>query len=121
MIVVDDCSRDGTASVVERFGGVRLHRLAVNGGKGGAVRAGLKLATGDYVIIQDADLEYDPQDYVPMMRAILDRRADIVYGSRSCSRGRHHGQSWAAYLGGREPQYRLPDLHRRYLPTPSPP
>jgi dolichol-phosphate mannosyltransferase len=80
---------------------VRLHRLPVNSGKGAAVRAGIGLATGDYLIIQDADLEYDPQDYVPMMRAILDRRADVVYGSRYLGRGRHANQSLAAYLGGR--------------------
>jgi dolichol-phosphate mannosyltransferase len=73
----------------------------LNGGKGGAVRAGLALATGDYVIIQDADLEYDPADYLPMMEVILDRRADIVYGSRYMANGRHSGQSVAAYLGGR--------------------
>ena len=101
IIVVDDCSRDRTSEIVSSFPGVRLHRLAVNGGKGGAVRAGLALATGDYVIIQDADLEYDPQDYVPMMQAMLDRRADVIYGSRYMSGGKHNGQSWAAYAGGR--------------------
>lgn len=101
VIVVDDCSRDRTAEIVARFSGVRLHRLEQNQGKGAAVRAGLALASGDYVIIQDADLEYDPDDYVPLMRAILDKRADVVYGSRYLSGGRHAGQSWTAYLGGR--------------------
>jgi dolichol-phosphate mannosyltransferase len=101
IIVVDDCSRDRTAEIVSGFASARLHRMPVNGGKGRAVRAGLDLATGDYVIIQDADLEYDPRDYAPMMRAILDKRADIVYGSRYIGRGRHAGQSWSAYLGGR--------------------
>ena len=101
IIVVDDCSRDRTAEIVSAVGGVRLHRLTHNSGKGAAVRAGLELAAGDYVIIQDADLEYDPRDYVPMMRAILEQRADVVYGSRYTSGGRHAGQSWTAYLGGR--------------------
>jgi glycosyltransferase involved in cell wall biosynthesis len=101
IIVVDDCSRDRTAEIVAGFQAARLHRMPVNGGKGRAVRAGLEFATGDYVIIQDADLEYDPRDYVPMMRAILEKRADIVYGSRYMGTGRHTGQSWAAYLGGR--------------------
>jgi glycosyltransferase involved in cell wall biosynthesis len=101
VIVVDDCSRDRTAETVSGYPSVRLHRMPVNGGKGRAVRAGLELATGDYVIIQDADLEYDPRDYVPMMRAILDGRGDVVYGSRYLASGRHVGQSWAAYLGGR--------------------
>jgi dolichol-phosphate mannosyltransferase len=101
VIVVDDCSRDRTAEIASAFDGVRLHRLTENSGKGAAVRAGLELARGDYVIIQDADLEYDPQDYAAMMRAILEKRADVVYGSRYTSGGRHKGQSWTAYLGGR--------------------
>jgi dolichol-phosphate mannosyltransferase len=101
IIVVDDCSRDRTAQIASGFPGVRLHRQAENRGKGAAVRAGLALAAGDYVIIQDADLEYDPGDYVPMLRAILDGRADVVYGSRYLGRGRHAGQSWPAYVGGR--------------------
>jgi dolichol-phosphate mannosyltransferase len=101
IIVVDDCSRDRTAEIVAGFPSVRLHRMPANGGKGRAVRAGLEFATGDYVIIQDADLEYDPRDYLPMMRAILEEKGDIVYGSRYLGAGRHAGQSWAAYLGGR--------------------
>lgn len=101
IIVVDDCSRDRTAAIVAGFPAARLHRLPTNGGKGRAVRTGLEFATGDYVIIQDADLEYDPRDYVAMMRAILDKRGDIVYGSRYLAGGRHAGQSWTAYLGGR--------------------
>jgi len=101
VIVVDDCSKDSTSEIVRRVPGVQLHRLAINSGKGAAVRAGLGLATGDYLIIQDADLEYDPQDYVPMMRAILEGRGDVVYGSRYLGRGRHANQSFAAYLGGR--------------------
>jgi dolichol-phosphate mannosyltransferase len=101
VIVVDDCSRDRTAQIVSASAGVRLHQLQENSGKGAAVRAGLALATGEYVIIQDADLEYDPADYVPMMRAILEGRGDVVYGSRYLSAGRHPGQSWPAYLGGR--------------------
>lgn len=101
VIVVDDCSKDSTSDIVSRVPDVRLHRLPVNSGKGAAVRAGIGLATGDYLIIQDADLEYDPRDYLPMMRAILDRRADVVYGSRYLGRGRHANQSLTAYLGGR--------------------
>ena len=57
IIVVDDCSRDRTAAIVESEPGVTLHRMPVNGGKGRAVRAGIARATGDYLIIQDADLE----------------------------------------------------------------
>ncbi len=101
VIVVDDCSKDTTSEIVRRVPDVRLHRLPVNSGKGTAVRAGIGMATGDYLIIQDADLEYDPQDYLPMMRAILDGRGDVVYGSRYLGRGRHENQSLTAYLGGR--------------------
>jgi dolichol-phosphate mannosyltransferase len=101
IIVVDDCSRDGTAAIVESIPGVALHRMPRNGGKGRAVRAGIEAATGDYLIIQDADLEYDPRDYVPMLEVLQSGGADIVYGSRYLGRGRYEKQSLAAYLGGR--------------------
>jgi glycosyltransferase involved in cell wall biosynthesis len=101
IIVVDDCSRDRTSEIVAGFPEVRLHRQAVNGGKGKAVRQGIAMATGELLIIQDADLEYAPADYVPMLQAMLDGRGDVVYGSRYLGRGRHPNQSMAAYLGGR--------------------
>jgi glycosyltransferase involved in cell wall biosynthesis len=103
IIVIDDKSRDRTADIVAAVPGVHLIRMEKNGGKGRAVRAGIAAATGDLLIIQDADLEYDPQDYIPMMRALLDGGADIdiIYGSRYLGRGRHDNQSLAAYLGGR--------------------
>jgi dolichol-phosphate mannosyltransferase len=101
VIVVDDCSTDRTAEIASRVPGVRLERLPINSGKGRAVRAGIKLATGDYLIIQDADLEYDPRDYLPMMRALIGGAGDVVYGSRYLARGKHPRQSWAAYAGGR--------------------
>ena len=101
VIVVDDHSSDRTPEIVRGFAEVVFERLPRNGGKGQAVRAGMALATGDYLIIQDADLEYDPQDYQPMMQALLDGRGDVVYGSRYLDGGRHPRQSLAAYLGGR--------------------
>ena len=101
VIVIDDHSRDRTPEIVAGYPEVLFERLPKNGGKGQAVRRGMALATGDYLIIQDADLEYDPQDYVPMMRALLDGRGDVVYGSRYLREGRHARQSLAAYLGGR--------------------
>jgi dolichol-phosphate mannosyltransferase len=111
VIVVDDCSRDRTAQIAAAVPGVILERHASNAGKGQAVRTGLARASGDFVIIQDADLEYDPNDYVPMLQALLGRRADIVYGSRYLKHpgrsrfynlltGKHPSQSWTAYLGG---------------------
>jgi len=112
VIVVDDCSTDRTPEIVRARPGVTYCRLERNSGKGAAVRAGLARATGDYLIIQDADLEYDPGDYLPMLEALLGGAGDIVYGSRYLKPGargpiarllgaRHPGQSWAAYLGGR--------------------
>jgi glycosyltransferase involved in cell wall biosynthesis len=101
ILVVDDCSRDATAVIASGVPGVDVLRLEKNGGKGSAVRAGLSAATGELVIIQDADLEYDPRDYIPMLRALLDGRGDVVNGSRYLGRGRHPHQSRAAYLGGR--------------------
>ena len=101
IIVVDDGSRDRTVEIASGVPDVRVHRMPVNGGKGKAVRAGIELATGDLLIIQDADLEYDPNDYVAMVRALQAGRGDVVYGSRYLGRGRHPNQSLAAYVGGR--------------------
>ena len=101
IIVVDDCSKDRTAEIAAAVPGVMLKRMLVNGGKGKAVRAGITMATGEYLIIQDADLEYDPGDYIPMLRELLSGRAEVVYGSRYLGRGRHSNQSLGAYLGGR--------------------
>lgn len=101
IIVVDDCSRDRTAEIVAQFPEVRLHCMPVNGGKGQAVRQGIRMATGEFLIIQDADLEYDPDDYVPMLHALADGAADVIYGSRYLGHGRHPNQSLAAYVGGR--------------------
>jgi glycosyltransferase involved in cell wall biosynthesis len=101
IIVVDDGSKDRTVEIASAVPTVRVHRMPVNGGKGKAVRAGIELATGDLLIIQDADLEYDPSDYIPMIRALQAGRGDVIYGSRYLGRGRHANQSVAAYLGGR--------------------
>ncbi|HUP38606.1 MAG TPA: glycosyltransferase family 2 protein [Vicinamibacterales bacterium] len=104
IIVVDDCSKDGTSVVVAKFPDVILCRHERNGGKGRAVRTGIARATGDYLMIQDADLEYEPQDYLPMVKALLSNQADVVYGSRYTKGllgSKYSQQSWAAYLGGR--------------------
>ena len=108
VIVVDDGSSDRTAEIVSGIAGVTLHRLERNSGKGAAVRAGIARACGDWVMIQDADLEYEPADYIPMVEELLRSGADAVYGSRYLARSgsrtrvpKHAGQSWGAYLGGR--------------------
>lgn len=100
IIVIDDCSTDGTGDIVAGVADVTLVRMPVNGGKGRAVREGIARASGDLVLIQDADLEYDPQDYRPMLEALRDG-ADVVYGSRYMKAGKHAQQSLTAYLGGR--------------------
>jgi len=86
VIVVDDFSTDGTRELLEQRAGERndivLRLRPHNGGKGAAVQDGLKLAGGDVVIIQDADLEYDPADYPVLLRPIQNGRAQVVYGSR---------------------------------------
>jgi glycosyltransferase involved in cell wall biosynthesis len=101
VIVVDDRSSDGTGRVAHSFPGVTVHRLPRQSGKGSAVRAAVELARGDYLVIQDADLEYDPADIVPMLKALDSTGAHAVYGSRYLHGAPHPGQSRLAYLGGR--------------------
>jgi glycosyltransferase involved in cell wall biosynthesis len=82
IITVDDHSRDNTLAVLRRIPGIRVLSHPVNRGKGAAVRTGLAHATGDVIVIQDADLEYCPEDYPAMLKPFSDRRIDAVYGSR---------------------------------------
>lgn len=82
IIVVDDGSKDGTREILKNISGIKYIFHERNLGKGGAVKTGFKNATGDIVIIQDADLEYDPKDYAKLLKPILNGKADVVYGSR---------------------------------------
>jgi dolichol-phosphate mannosyltransferase len=89
MVVVDDASTDGTAQVLAeqvRAGIVVGHYLPENRGKGAAIRTGISIASGDIVIIQDGDLEYDPSDYLRILEPIVRGQADVVYGSRFLGR-----------------------------------
>ena len=83
VIVVDDASTDGTRSLLEKGGeGVNVLLHETNQGKGAAIRTALSHVTGELVVIQDADLEYDPSEYLHLMAPILEGKADVVYGSR---------------------------------------
>ena len=103
IIIVDDFSTDGTREILQELGSaddLKVVLQARNMGKGAALRAGFEAVTGDIVIIQDADLEYDPAEYPVLVQPILANKADVVYGSRFLS-GPHRVLLFWHYLGNK--------------------
>lgn len=88
IIIVNDCSSDDTVAAVEKYQesnpelNIQLFNQTVNQGKGAAIHKAIELATGDYLIVQDADLEYDPEEYNDLLKPVVNGFADVVYGSR---------------------------------------
>ncbi|NLG35109.1 MAG: glycosyltransferase family 2 protein [Lentisphaerae bacterium] len=105
ILLIDDCSRDGTREVLRQMGesaaDLKVLFHDVNRGKGAALRTGFTAATGDIVLIQDADLEYDPNEYARLLKPIVDGHADVVYGSRFLGGGAHRVVFYWHYLGNK--------------------
>jgi glycosyltransferase involved in cell wall biosynthesis len=105
LIVVDDCSTDGTWVALQKSAAgdarIRVHRHDRNQGKGAALRSGIREARSDIVLIQDADLEYDPSEYSTLIAPILGGKADVVFGSRFAGGGAHRVLYFWHYVGNK--------------------
>jgi len=103
VIIIDDCSTDGTRAFLESYvmKNTKVIRHEINLGKGAALHTGLAAATGDIILIQDADLEYDPADYPRLLKPILDGAADVVYGSRFVGSEPHRVLLFGHYLANK--------------------
>ena len=117
IILVDDCSTDGTREILEKISNnedeiiaempvkgsqsIRVIFHEQNRGKGGALRTGFESVTGDIMVVQDADLEYEPQDFVRLIEPILDGKADVVYGSRFLAGGRPEGILFSSFVANK--------------------
>jgi len=104
LIIVDDGSKDKTVNIVkslqQKYSYIKFIQHVKNKGKGGAIKTAIKNATGDILIVQDADLEYDPQDYFKCILPILKGKAKVVYGSRRLEKKNKQHSHFSFYLGG---------------------
>lgn len=128
IIVVNDCSSDDTEKVVRDFIAanpdlsLKLHSHPVNKGKGAALHTGIQEASGDYVIVQDADLEYDPAEFNILLKPVLDGYADVVYGSRFMGGNAHRilffwhtiGNKFLTFLSNMFSNLNLTDMETCY-------
>ena len=103
IIVVDDGSTDGTRQILEeiKYDSIMISYHDRNYGKGRALQTGFSAATGDIIVVQDADLEYDPNEYMALLNPILTGKADVVYGSRLAGHGEHRVLYFWHYFGNR--------------------
>jgi len=103
IIIVDDASKDGTVEILKKiqvkYPDIKMFFKEENKGKGNTLKIGFKMTTGDYVIVQDADLEYDPNDYLKLIRALEEEKVDVVYGSRFS--GKYEDMSNLHYFGNK--------------------
>lgn len=106
IILIDDCSTDGTRDILKDISdrgsdNIKVVFHEMNGGKGTALRTGFKYVTGDITIIQDADLEYDPADYPNLIKPIIQDKSDVVYGSRFLGNRRPDGMAFSNLMANR--------------------